>query len=236
MTELTNAFEELYLELRAKENRIYTDKQLHSLPMIDAMHPYHKEWKLRRRSSDLLFNYLNKKEKTLHILEIGCGNGWLSAKLAQMEHVSVIGIDINGYEIDQAKRVFKYNNLQFHLADIEFLANTTLKFDVIVFAASIQYFPSVYEIMQYARKGLVEGGEIHILDTNFYQRSTIETAIESSANYFKDKGYPEMKSYYFHHLLTDFESFNYQILYHPKHILNKIIYQNPFYWICVYKR
>jgi 2-polyprenyl-3-methyl-5-hydroxy-6-metoxy-1,4-benzoquinol methylase len=232
---MSASFEKIYLSIRAKEERIYTDEQLHGLPKIEHTHIYNHEWKIRKESADRLLNYLQKKEKALTILEIGCGNGWLSAKLAQLKGSHVIGIDINSYEIDQAGRVFNYANLHFETVGIEFLENTASKFDIIVFAASIQYFPSLKEIVRCAKEKLTRGGEIHILDTNFYQPNTVKVAIQNSVNYFQNRGYPEMNAHYFHHLLLDFESFTFQILYHPKRLINRIIHQNPFYWVCVYK-
>src|SRR5215203_4755336 len=77
------AFEKLYMQLRKKEQRLYTDEEVRNLPQVIAAHPHFKEWQLRKKSCGRLIEYLDQKNKPLHILEIGCGNGWLSAQLAK---------------------------------------------------------------------------------------------------------------------------------------------------------
>jgi 2-polyprenyl-3-methyl-5-hydroxy-6-metoxy-1,4-benzoquinol methylase len=76
-------FERLYIALREQEQRLYTDEQVRQLPDIDPSHLHYKEWKIRKHSAERLISYLNKKKRRLNILEIGCGNGWLSAQLAE---------------------------------------------------------------------------------------------------------------------------------------------------------
>ena len=103
-------FEYLYNEVRNTEGRSLTDGQVMLLPDIDTLHPQYREWQFRKRSSQRLINYLVRKHKALNILEIGCGNGWLSYKMAQISGTRVTGLDINSEEIAQAKRVFKNEN------------------------------------------------------------------------------------------------------------------------------
>src|ERR1700739_235600 len=100
-----NVFAENYIRLRKKEERIYTDAEVSKLPDISASHIHYKEWLIRKQSCNKLFKYLKKKSKKQNILEIGCGNGWLSAKLASVTSGDVTGIDINTEEIEQASRV-----------------------------------------------------------------------------------------------------------------------------------
>ena len=68
----------MYLASRKKENRIYSDEQVVQLPFIEPTHIHYHEWQVRKRSALRLIHYLEKKNKPLSILEIGCGNGWLS--------------------------------------------------------------------------------------------------------------------------------------------------------------
>jgi len=229
----TVAFETLYLDLREKEQRVYSDDQLTLLPLINPKHQHYKEWKIRKYAADQLVAYLNRKYKPLSILEIGCGNGWLAAKMAQIDGVNVAGIDINTIELTQAKRVFKQKNLAFYLADFESGYFGHTKFDIIVFAASIQYFKSLHQIITTAKQSLNKNGEIHILATNFYTPATIENARERTASYFETLGCTMMKNYYFHHLWEDLNAFKYKILYNPTRFFNKILNSSPFYWICI---
>jgi ubiquinone/menaquinone biosynthesis C-methylase UbiE len=114
-----------------------------------------------------------QKEKALAILEIGCGNGWLAAKLAGLKDARVFALDVNEVELEQAKRVFKKSNLQFFEGGGGNQYFVGLKFDVIVFAASIQYFSPLQNTLAEMLKYLAQDGEIHLIDTNFYTQQTV---------------------------------------------------------------
>ena len=63
----------------------------------------------------------------------------------------VTGMDINTVELTQARKVFaKVTNLKFSEGDIRSGILGDEKFDLIVFAASIQYFESLKEILKVA--------------------------------------------------------------------------------------
>lgn len=230
-------FEKLYLEVRKAERRLYSDDEVKNLPDIIAGHPYYGEWKQRKESCERLIKYLDKKHRLLTILEIGCGNGWFSAQLAKNASWKVTGIDINKEELAQAARVFeKMPNLDFIQSDIRSGQLKQNNFDVIVFASSIQYFPSIREIVKAAFLFLKTGGEIHILDTALYHSEEMETARQRTKDYFTGIGFPEAASYYFHHDRKNLGGFNTKILYNPKSWINKLRNnKNPFYWICVKK-
>ena len=178
------AFEKLYIQLRKKEKRVYTDEEVVSLPQIAATHPHFKEWLLRKRSCERLINYLDQKNKSLDILEVGCGNGWLSAQLARNTLGQIVGMDINKDELTQATRAFSdISNLKFILGDIRSSQLDHNSFDIIVFAASLQYFSSLKEVMQSAFQYLRNGGEVHILDTIFYKKNNVDAAKQRTKEY-----------------------------------------------------
>ncbi len=228
----TDAFEEMYVAVRDKEGRLYTDKQLARLPDIEAGHRYYKEWKLRKHSATQLIAFLEKRHRALNILEIGCGNGWLSATLAAIPNAKVTGIDPNRIEIDQAKRVFKKSNLKFiHSAFNADSFEKGVKFDVIVFAASIQYFPVLKNVLNDAFALLNKDGRVHVIDTHFYHTAELEVVGERSLGYFASLGYPQMAQYYFHHLLKDAMHYKHKVMYDPTTLLNRLKRQGVFYWI-----
>ena len=72
---MTIDFEQQYLAVRKRENRIYSDSEVSCLPEIFSSHDYSEEWKVRKRSAKRLITHLEKKNRPLTILEIGCGNG-----------------------------------------------------------------------------------------------------------------------------------------------------------------
>ena len=229
-----NAFEELYIALRLKEGRIYSEAEIADLPLIAASHPYHKEWLIRKRSCNNLLRYIKRHGRICNILEVGCGNGWLSAQLSSFTKGRVTGLDINTIELEQAKKVFRGKpNLKFAEGDIrsEILADE--KFDLIVFAASIQYFESLKEIIKIALRYLTLQGEIHIMDSHLYRHDEIASAKQRSKKYFTDMGFPEMSQLYFHHCLDEIESFRFSILYNPDLGINKLFRRNPFHWLVI---
>src|SRR5579872_1308695 len=112
-------FEKKYIVIRSLEDRLATDEELAKLPETPAEHPHHREWETRRRSAGRLVHYLGGRKKAREILDLGCGNGWLTHHLAEMPGVKVTGADINFTELQQAARVFRNDpNLRFVHGDI----------------------------------------------------------------------------------------------------------------------
>lgn len=227
-------FEEIYIASRQSESRVYTDEQVAHLPFIGPDHIHYDEWQARKRSSERLKNYLGNKNKPLSILEIGCGNGWLSAKLATLKNSKVTGIDINKTEVNQARKVFLcMSNLSFNLCGLKDMP-VGKKFDVIVFAASIQYFPSFERVVQDAFSFLNNAGEIHILDSHFYYPNELESAKQRSLEYYRSTGFDEMADFYFHHSYNTLLNFKHKIIFSPYSLKNKMFRKNdPFPWICI---
>jgi ubiquinone/menaquinone biosynthesis C-methylase UbiE len=187
------------------------------------------------RSGKRLAKYLQQKKTALNILEVGCGNGWLSAQLANIENSLVTGIDINDEELEQAQRVFKNTgNLHFISGDLRENIVQDNIFDIIIFAASLQYFPSVNEIINRALKQLTLQGEIHIIDTHFYTAAETAAAKQRTENYFASVGFETMANFYFHHSINELERFNHKFLYNPSGFLSRFIKnKNPFHHVVI---
>lgn len=231
-----NEFEKIYIPLREKERRILSEEEIAKLPLIDATHPYFKEWKIRKKSSHKLVQYIRMNPQLSNILEVGCGNGWLTALLATVARGEVYGIDVNKTELRQAQKIFSpgKKNLNFLYGDIRSGILAEKKFDLIVFAASIQYFKSLKDIINTALQHLTLQGEIHILDSIFYPPQEIALAKIRSKKYFTDLGFPAMSKFYFHHGLHELKHFNYSLLYDPHSWINRFFYRkNPFYRIVI---
>jgi ubiquinone/menaquinone biosynthesis C-methylase UbiE len=227
-----SVFEKTYLDIRQKESRIYSDDQVALLPFISDTHVHFQEWGVRMRSAGRLLKYLKKKYKPLSILEMGCGNGWLSAMMASVSDSKVLGKDVNSIELNQAKRVFNNKmNVGFDSGGLENIGYSE-KFDVIVFAASIQYFPFFEKTINKAISCLNPGGEIHILDSHFYHTGNLEQARRRSYFYYESLGYSEMAKFYFHHTWKSLNEFQFDVLFNPLSLKNKIIFaKDPFPWI-----
>jgi ubiquinone/menaquinone biosynthesis C-methylase UbiE len=221
-----------YIALREKEGRLYSDSEVSLLPDISRGHVHYKEWMIRKRSVEKLIAYLETKHRPLNILEIGCGNGWLSNKLSELPESSVTGLDINLTELKQADRVFGNKpKLRFISADLRSEALRGSKFDVIVFAASIQYFSSLADILRNASLHLTQQGEIHIIDTPFYTAGELMEAKERTSAYYFSMGMPMMSNYYHHHCLEDLKVLNARFI---SPVWTRIFKaNNPFRWVCI---
>ena len=108
---------------------------------------------------------------------------------------------------------------------------------MILFAASIQYFPSLKQIIQIALEHLTLQGEIHIMDSAFYQLQDAAAARQRTKEYYEALGFAAMADHYYHPNLTELETFQFKILHHPHSWKNKLsIKKNPFYWITIKNR
>ena len=233
-----SAFEKKYLALREKEKRIYTDEQVSKLPEISLTQPHYAEWRLRQNSMHRLVRYINQRRfKT--ILDIGCGNGWLSSHMAKT-NAEVFALDVNEVELRQGSRIYNgMNNLNFIYADV--LSNPfkdEKMFDLIVIASSIQYFSDIRGLIQSLQPMLTHKGEIHILDSPIYQnKNEAALAKKRSEEYFNNMGHSWMSHYYFHHTYEMFSGFTYEMLYNPTSLIsrlkNKITKSSPFPWLSI---
>jgi ubiquinone/menaquinone biosynthesis C-methylase UbiE len=231
-TGILESFEKLYLAARKKEKRIYPDEEVLRLPFVEGSHAHVREWQVRKRSALRLINYFRNKEEPLKILEVGCGNGWLSALLAEIKYATIRGIDINTEELEQAKRVFAHRrNLSFEQCKLDKMPQYN-KYDVIVFAASVQYFSSLELSMKQAFTLLRQEGEIHILDTHFYREREIESARRRSVNYYRSIGHEPLAEFYFHHSVESLKMFRHAYLFNPHSLKNRLSgNKDPFPWL-----
>jgi len=233
-----NFFEKQYHSVRVCEQRIYSDTELAGLPDTASFNKYHREWEIRKKSSARFIEYLKQKNKPLKILDAGCGNGWLSNKLAGISKSETVAMDLNYEELKQASRVFTGNdNLFFVHGNINSFVEAGLTFDIILFSASIQYFSSLTEVIAKSILMLNDDGEIHIIDSPVYKPGKVDAAKERSGKYYRSIGFEKMSDYYFHHSVDDLKNFNSKILYDPDSFKNYFFRNgNPFKWICIYKQ
>jgi 2-polyprenyl-3-methyl-5-hydroxy-6-metoxy-1,4-benzoquinol methylase len=238
---LKDTFEKRYIDLRQREHRVYSDDVVQNLPEFNEPGPLKNEWSVRKMSLRRLIRRFKKKQHKLLILELGCGNGWLSHQLASSLNAEVLGLDINEAELLQGATLFRDNkNLSFMCADVFTTAFKNETFDVILLASSLQYFPNIEQLICRLLELLNPWGEIHIVDSPIYN-SWIESqeAKKRSNDHFSLQGVPEMANNYFHHTLAELANFSPQILSKPKFLISlfkrKILRtpQSPFPWILV---
>ena len=238
LSQENSGFEEFYLEVRGKEGWLYDDDAVCKLPDTDAADKNRKLWEIRKKSTERFFAYIKKKQKSVSLLDIGCGNGWFAARLAHIHpEISVMGIDVNKTELNVAARVFAASQVQWMYGNIFENIFRENSFDIITMNASFQYFKG-NSVIPVLLKYLKKGGELHILDTPFYSEKNIEAARSATADYYKKINVPEMSDFYFHHTYNEIRSFQPEFYYLPsgwKRIFSKMTFRSyvPFPWVVI---
>ncbi len=234
--------ERLYLEVRRREGRVFPDEVVRALPFVSKSNPYAKEWAWRRRSFERFREklseswQLSESSARIRILDLGCGNGWLANWLAENPNWDVWAVDVNEEELAQGARLFGRANLRFVYAEILQGVLPGNHFDIIVLAASVQYFPDLENLIFSLKKCLKPGGEIHILDSPFYKNEEARKAAKwRTLEYYTQLGVPEMAAFYHHHLWADVERLGGEDLNNRLEIkfLQKIKWLAPLPWAVV---
>lgn len=231
---LHGIFEETYLDVRTVEHRLYNLYEIQQLPRVGTDHPHYHEWEIRRRSAERFIKYLQKQEGIKRVLDLGCGNGWMTALIAgRCREVEVTGCDLNLFELKQASDVFNLSNLQFFYADIFATWADVEPFDLVVMASSLQYFHSLDELLKALTSHCRPGAEVHFIDTPFYHQSDKPAAIKRSEKYYREMGHKQMGALYYHHVLEDLEKYDTEFLQKPvPQLLRRVMpVSSPFYWV-----
>ena len=224
-----------YLKVREIEERLLSDHEVLELPEVNASHKHKKEWNIRANTCSRFLRYL-KGKNSKSILDVGCGNGWFSNKMAETIDVQITALDINEIELEQADRLFQQKNLQFTYADLFNCDLPNAPFDIIIFNSSVQYFNDINHLIKRLKTLLSDDGEIHILDSPFYKSDELEAARERTQEYYSSIGCPGMAKNYFHHEIDAIRSFH--TLYRPNRLLNLVSGRSmsPFLWIMANKK
>ena len=215
--------EKKYIGLRKKEGRIYTDDELRSLPEIDPAHKLKQEWAVRKQTMFKLIRHISKEQKQL-ILEIGCGNGWLSNAVSEKTGNYIIALDLNQFELRQGAEVFKNNErLKFVYGNIFENIFPVGIFDSVILASVIQYFHDLNQLIERIFYFLKPKGKIYIADSNFYKEDKLQSAITRTENYYCNLGLPEMSGFYHHHSWKELTGFDYSVCNRTAIVVSKII-------------
>lgn len=110
------------------------------------------------------FNYLLKfvPEKINSCLDIGCGQGELSALLSERAD-KVIAVDLADKMIDYAKEHNRSANIEYICDNILNMSFRDNSFDLIITTATAHHLP--YEwLLEFAKQKLKKGGKLIVLD------------------------------------------------------------------------
>jgi SAM-dependent methyltransferase len=107
------------------------------------------EWAAMRR-------LLEQQQKSVHLLELGCGDGRFLASLADLKHVEAMGVDLSDVNIARA-RAF---GLKARLATINDVFGSNERFDMIVMTHVLEHVESPLFVIENCKRMLHSGGEI----------------------------------------------------------------------------
>jgi 2-polyprenyl-3-methyl-5-hydroxy-6-metoxy-1,4-benzoquinol methylase len=130
-----------------KRKSFIPDEIVKGLPLVPFRSCITKEWLVRRTSAEKFISYLRRKTPCKTILEVGCGNGWLSNKMASELSAEVLALDVNETELLQGARTFSTQRLSFVYGDIFNVNLNTVRYDCIVVPSSIQYFQNIQSLI-----------------------------------------------------------------------------------------
>ena len=229
-----------YVRARYREGRLLSDAIVAQLPDVPRGDSLADEWRLRVDSTARLLAYLTTMRRPLTIVDLGCGNGWLSHRMAAElgDGCRVAGVDFSGVELEQARRVFgAQTNLSFSRGDFLDGALPVDRPDVVVLASTIQYVPDPRALIETLFDSMAASGEVHVLDSPIYQPHEVAEARDRSRRHFESIGVSEMVEAYRHHHWGAFAELPYEVLYQPDDRVNVIARRvlrrarSPFPWL-----
>lgn len=237
-----NTFEDAYINIRKKEGRIFSDEIVKALPYLPKQNPLYNEWLYRAITLNNFTKYLKSQKQHLNILDLGCGNGWFSARLkSEFPQIHIYAMDVNTHELYQAASVFSNQEITHVAGDIFEDIITPHAFDLIIMNSVIQYFPDIKLLINRLLDLITSNGEIHILDSPFYSSEEHKKdAQERSQIYFSKLVETNMIDHYHHHTYNSIAGFSTSILYKPQILKRRILNllgkkSSPFPWIRIMK-
>ena len=169
-------FMEDYESVRRSEGRgSISSDYYRALPFKDLNGHHRADWRIRSRSFKALVNNVltrvqNPLERSLKILDLGAGNGWLSNRLAAQGD-RVLAVDLLLNEQD-GLGAWKHYEHPFTPVQAEFnhLPIMDRFADAVIFNASFHYSEDYANTMKEALRVLARDGRIVIMDSPVYRR------------------------------------------------------------------
>ena len=169
-----------YVRLRRSEGRgAGGEGELLALPYL-AAGPLAGQWTIRARTFDaflgrVVFPLARERARPLAVLDLGAGNGWLSARLARLGH-RCVALD---FRVDDADGLAAGAAFRRHLprmfgrvsSSFDALPFGDALFDLVVFDASLHLAENLRGVLGEAARATARGGRVAILDSPFYARS-----------------------------------------------------------------
>jgi SAM-dependent methyltransferase len=189
-----------YLAAREREGRRLGVDEVRRLPDPPAGSRHAREWRTRAASAGRLLSHLSSR-RARSVLDLGCGNGWLAARMARTLGARVTAVDVNRSELSLAAEAFDgVAGLELVLADVFEDVLPRESFDAAVVASAAQYFPDLPRLVRRLFDLLSPGGEVLLLDGPLWRSaSEAAAATERSRLHYESVGTPELAGAFHHH-------------------------------------
>jgi SAM-dependent methyltransferase len=183
-----------YESVRRSEGRGSTSANYYrSLPFKDLSGQHSTDWAVRARSfnvlvKNVLTRFQNPLERSLKIIDVGAGNGWLSNRLsAQGDRVLAVDLLVNEQD---GLGAWKYYEHSFTPLQAEFNHLPVMDHfaDAVIFNASFHYSENYSETLNEALRVTSAKGLIVIMDSPVYRRDDSgEKMVAERQTQFKEK-------------------------------------------------
>jgi ubiquinone/menaquinone biosynthesis C-methylase UbiE len=135
-----------------------------------ALQAYYRvsRWPIFTFERHLVLKALSKIKPQGQLVDIGCGPGYLAAKIYQkFPDVKIVGLDINELTLKNAKRTWLpdlYPGLEFLIGDAQQLPFPDCSLDLIVSSLSLHHWPDAQAAFQEIFRTLKPDGIVLIFD------------------------------------------------------------------------
>lgn len=141
-------------------------KELEFFDNFMLEHPDYDLWGKNTYDFILDFAGLKTKDRHLKILDLGCGTGVWSEKLAAVGH-TVVGVDISLKMLEAAaKKKTPTKDFSLVAGDIESLPFKKGTFDLCFVGGVLHHFPSVEKALEEAKKAVAPDGRLLMIEPN----------------------------------------------------------------------
>ena len=146
-----------------------------ALPFKDLSGRYRADWAIRKHSFNVLVTKVltrlqNPLERSLKVLDLGAGNGWLSNQLAaQGDRVIAVDLLINEQDGLGTWKNYEHSFLPVQ-AEFNHLPIMDRYADAVIFNAAFHYSEDYAQTLKEASRVLSAGGLIIIMDSPVYRR------------------------------------------------------------------
>jgi SAM-dependent methyltransferase len=177
-----------YARLRRTEGRgAGGDLELFALPFVTSG-PLAPQWRIRARTFDAFLGRVvapleRERGRALDVLDLGAGNGWLSARLAARGH-RCVAADLRVDDVDGLAAAAPFARRLPRMfgrvaASFDALPVRSRHFDLVVFDASLHLAEDLAPVLAEAARASAPGGRVAILDSPFYARAASGEAMRA---------------------------------------------------------